>query len=406
MEFALDERTKDLTKIATRFLRDEVIPAEYAHEQELREQENPWVRTNTIHRLSERARELGLWNLFLPGEGGAGLTNVQYATIAEVSGWSPHLMPAAMNCAAPDTGNMEILRDFAIDKHKKQWLEPLLEGRIRSAFCMTEPDVASSDARNIRTSIVRDGEEYVINGRKWFSSGAMNPETEILIVMGRSNPEADAHRQQSMILVPRNTPGVEVVRPMSVLGYLDYDHGGHADVTFTDVRVPAENILKGEGEGFAIAQARLGPGRIHHCMRLLGMAERALELVGHRVWDRVAFGKPLAKQGTIQEFVANARISLESLRLLTLKTAWLMDTVGNRGAHREIQSIKIAVPRAVQEILDESMQIFGAAGVTQDTPLAALFSAARGLRLADGPDATHLGSLGRAELRRYEPADR
>lgn len=404
MEFGLDERTTELAEIATRFLHEEIIPAEATHEAEIRSQENPWVRTSTTFHLSERARELGLWNLFLPGEGGAGLTNVQYATIAEISGWSPNLMPAAMNCAAPDTGNMEMLRDFASEQHRKQWLEPLLEGKIRSAFCMTEPDVASSDARNVRTSIVRDGDDYVINGRKWFASGAMNPETEVFIVMGRSNPDADAHRQQSMIIVPRDTPGVEVTRSLSVLGYLDHDHGGHADIEFKDVRVPAENMLKGEGEGFAIAQARLGPGRIHHCMRLLGMAERALDLVGHRAWQRIPFGKPLASQGTIREYVANSRIAVESLRLLTLKTAWLMDTVGNRGAHREIQAIKIAIPREVQRILDEAMQIFGAAGVSQDTPLAALFAAARGLRLADGPDATHIASLGRAELRRYQPA--
>jgi acyl-CoA dehydrogenase len=403
MEFGLDDKTVELAGVAKRFLHDHVIPAEEQHEKEITTQDNPWARTNTVRELSKIAREMGLWNLFLPGKDGAGLTNVQYATIAEISGWSPSLMPAAMNCSAPDTGNMELLRDFANEEHKKQWLEPLLEGAIRSAFCMTEPEVASSDARNIRTSIVRDGEEYVINGRKWFSSGGMNPETELFIVMGRSNPDAEPHRQQSMIIVPRNTAGIEVIRPMSVLGYFDHAHGGQAEIEFNNVRVPAENMLKGEGEGFAIAQARLGPGRIHHCMRLIGMAERALDLVGYRTWERAPFGKYLAEQGTIREYMANSRITIESLRLLTLKTAWLMDTEGNRSAHREIQSIKVALPRAVQEIIDEAMQIFGAAGLTQDTPLASLFAAARGLRVADGPDATHIASLGRAELRRFRP---
>ncbi|MGO1542785.1 MAG: acyl-CoA dehydrogenase family protein [Gulosibacter sp.] len=408
MEFSIDHKTAALAEKASRFLHEEVIPAEAEHAAEIRaaisqDGGNPWARTNTVKRLSARARELGLWNLFLPGEDGAGLTQVQYATLAEISGWSPNLMPVAMNCAAPDSGNMEMLRDFAGPDEKSRWLEPLLSGDIRSAFCMTEPEVASSDARNIQASITRDGDEYVVNGRKWFSSGAMNPEAEIFIVMGKSDPDAEPHRQQSMILVPRDAPGVRVLRPLSVFGYLDHDHGGHAEVEFENVRVPAANMLKGEGEGFAIAQARLGPGRIHHCMRLLGMAERALDLAGRRAWDRVAFGKPLAKHGTVREFIANARITVESLRLLTLKTAWLMDTVGNREAHTEIQAIKIAVPREVQSIIDEAIQLFGGAGLTQDTPLAELFAAARGLRLADGPDAAHLASLGRSELRKYEP---
>ncbi|MDJ1372475.1 acyl-CoA dehydrogenase family protein [Gulosibacter molinativorax] len=405
MDFALDDKTKALAEVAKRFLHEEVIPAEPQHAADLRDAENPWRRTPTARRLAARARELGLWNLFLPGEDGAGLTQLQYATIAEISGWSPNLMPQAMNCAAPDSGNMEMLRDFASPEAKDRWLKPLLDGEIRSAFCMTEPAVASSDARNIQASMIRDGDEYLINGRKWFTSGAMNPESEIFIVMGKSDPTGEPHRQQSMILVPRDTPGVTILRPLTVFGYLDHDHGGHAEVDFVDVRVPVTNILKGEGEGFAISQARLGPGRIHHCMRLLGMAERALDLVGHRAWERSAFGKPLAKQGTVREFVANARITIESLRLLTLKTAWLMDTVGNRAAHTEIQAIKIAVPREVQAIIDDAIQLFGGAGLSQDTPLAELFAAARGLRLADGPDAAHIASLGRNELRRFEPSE-
>ena len=352
-----------------------------------------------IDRLRERARGQGLWNLFLPGERGAGLTNLQYAPIAEVTGWSLRLAPVAFNCSAPDTGNMELLNDFGTREQQQQWLDPLLAAEIRSAFCMTEPDVASSDATNIATSIRRDGDSYVINGRKWWVTGAMNPDAAIFIVMGKTDPGAPRHRQQSMILVPRDAPGIRLVRPLTVFGYDDRAHGGHAEIEFTDVRVPATNLIAGEGDGFAIAQARLGPGRIHHCMRALGVGERALALVKERANQRVAFGRTLAAQGVIREWVAESRIQLEALRLLVLKTAWLMDTVGNKQAMTEIQSIKIAVPRAVQQILDRAIQVFGGAGVSGDTPLAELYAGVRTLRLADGPDEVHLNSLGRAELR-------
>jgi acyl-CoA dehydrogenase len=295
---------------------------------------------------------------------------------------------------------MEVLADFGTPAQQERWLRPLLSAEIRSSFCMTEPEVASSDATNIATRIRRDGDEYVITGRKWWSTGAMNPDAAIFIVMGKTDPDAARHRQQSMILVPRNTPGVRIVRPLTVFGYDDRDHGGHAEIAFDEVRVPASNLIGGEGEGFAIAQARLGPGRIHHCMRALGMAERALSLVRERARERVAFGRSLAEQGVLREWVADSRIQLESLRLLVLKTAWLMDTAGNRAAMTEIQAIKIAVPRAVQQILDRAIQVFGAAGLSADQPLAEMFAGARALRLADGPDEVHLNALGRAEFGR------
>jgi acyl-CoA dehydrogenase len=296
---------------------------------------------------------------------------------------------------------MEVLAQFGSPEQQDRWLKPLLEGQIRSAFCMTEPDVASSDATNIATRIERDGDEYVINGRKWWSSGAMNPNCAVFIVMGKTDPDAARHRQQSMICVPRDTPGITVRRGMHVFGYTDASHGGHAEVVFEDVRVPADALIAGEGEGFAIAQARLGPGRIHHCMRLIGMAERALELLCGRVSQRVAFGRPLAEQGVIQDWIAESRVRIEQARLLVLKTAWLMDTVGNKGAHTEIQAIKIAVPSMAEWVIDKAIQGYGAAGVSQDTPLAALWSNARTLRLADGPDEVHKASLARRELRKY-----
>jgi acyl-CoA dehydrogenase len=311
------------------------------------------------------------------------------------------LAPTALNCAAPDTGNMEVLAEFGTPAQKKEWLEPLLAGEIRSAFAMTEPDVASSDATNIETRIERDGDTYVVNGRKWFISGAMNPDCAVFIVMGKTDPAAERHRQQSQILVPRDTPGVEVRRGMRVFGFDDADHGGHAEVVFHEVRVPVDNLVGEEGGGFAIAQARLGPGRIHHCMRLIGMAERALELMCRRVAARVAFGKPLAAQGVVQEWIAQSRVEIEQLRLLVLKTAWLMDTVGNKGAHTEIQAIKIATPGTVQRIIDRAIQAHGAGGVSQDFPLGRLWTGARSLRLADGPDEVHRRSLARRELARY-----
>ncbi|QEW01208.1 acyl-CoA dehydrogenase [Microbacterium caowuchunii] len=399
MDFAPDARSVELTAHARAFLDEHVLPAEPLLDAQLAETPGEWNVRPVVRDLQARARAEGLWNLFLPGEHGAGLSNLQYAPVAEVTGWSPRLAPAAFNCAAPDTGNMEVLHDFGTPAQQEQWLAPLLEARIRSAFCMTEPDVASSDATNIETSIRRDGDHYVITGRKWWSTGAMNPDAAVFIVMGKTDPDADRHRQQSMILVPRDAPGVRIVRPLTVFGYDDRDHGGHAEIAFEDVRVPAENIIGGEGDGFAIAQARLGPGRIHHCMRALGMAERALALAAARAGERHAFGRALSEQGVIREWAAEGRIRLEALRLLVLKTAWLMDTVGNRRAMTEIQAIKIAVPRAAQSIIDRAIQVFGGAGVSADTPLAELYAAARCLRIADGPDEVHLSSLGRAELR-------
>ena len=400
MDFAPDASTVEIVARMQAFLTECVYPAEAVLERQIAETPDDWSLRPIVRELQAEARSRGLWNLFLPT---VGLTNLQYAAVAELTGRSPKLAPVALNCAAPDTGNMEVLSEFGTVAQKQRWLEPLLEGRIRSSFCMTEPEVASSDATNIATRIRRDGDDYVISGRKWWSTGAMNPEAEIFIVMGRTaSPESDAprHRQQSMILVPRDTPGVTIVRPLTVFGYDDRDHGGHAEVLFDRVRVPATNLIAGEGDGFAIAQARLGPGRIHHCMRLLGMAERTMDLMRERAKNRIAFGRPLADQGVVREWLAESRISIESLRLLVLKTAWLMDTVGNAGAMTEIQAIKIAVPRAVQQILDRAIQLHGGGGLTADDPIAEMFAGARALRLADGPDEVHLSSLGKAELRR------
>jgi len=399
MDFSVDAVARDHTDRARAFLDELVLPAEPVLDAQLAATPGEWGVRPIVRDLQREARARGLWNLFLPGERGAGLTNLQYAHVAEVTGWSPRLAPVAFNCAAPDTGNMEVLNEFGTPAQQEQWLEPLLDARIRSAFCMTEPDVASSDATNIATRIRRDGDHYVITGRKWWSTGAMNPDAAIFIVMGKTDPDAARHRQQSMILVPRDTPGVRIVRPLTVFGYDDRDHGGHAEVAFDEVRVPAGNLIAGEGEGFAIAQARLGPGRIHHCMRALGMGERALALMIARAAERQAFGRTLAEQGVVREWIAEARIQLESLRLLVLKTAWLMDTVGNRHAMTEIQAIKIAVPRAVQQIIDRAIQLHGGAGVSSDTPLAELYAGIRSLRIADGPDEVHLASLGRAQLR-------
>ncbi|WP_431877929.1 acyl-CoA dehydrogenase family protein [Micromonospora marina] len=402
MEFAYDDRTIELRQRLEAFLTECVYPAEPVHHEQVLAAGDPWARPPVMEELKAQARERGLWNLFLPdARYGAGLTNLQYAPLAELTGRSPHLAPEALNCAAPDTGNMELLAEFGSEEQRKQWLMPLLAGEIRSAFCMTEPEVASSDATNIATRITRDGDHYVINGRKWWSSGAMDPRCEIFIVMGKTDPDADRHRQQSMILVPRDTPGVTVRRGMRVFGYSDAPHGGHAEIDFSDVRVPVDNLVGEEGTGFAIAQARLGPGRIHHCMRLIGMAERALELLCRRVLDRIAFGRPLAEQGVVREWIAESRVRIEQARLLVLKTAWLMDTVGNKGAHTEIQAIKIATPLMAEWVIDKAIQAYGGAGVSQDTPLAELWAAARTLRLADGPDEVHRASLARRELRRW-----
>ncbi len=404
MDFAFDARTEELRGQVQAFLDERVVPAEKVFEEQAAEMASHgrgWERPPVLEDLKAEAKKQGLWNLFLAHHPqGAGLTNLQYAPLAELTGRS-FIAPEALNCAAPDTGNMEVLAEFGTAEQQKQWLQPLLDGEIRSAFCMTEPDVASSDATNISTSITRDGDVYVINGRKWWSSGAMDPRCKILIVMGKSNPEADRHRQQSQILVPRDTPGVNIKRGLHVFGYTDGTHGGHAEIEFTDVRVPATNVISGEGEGFAIAQARLGPGRIHHCMRQIGAAERAVELMCRRVTDRVAFGKPLADQGVIQDWIAESRVRIETARLLVLKTAWLMDTVGNKGAHTEIQSIKILVPQTTEWIIDKAIQAHGGGGVSQAFPLAMMWAHTRTLRFADGPDEVHKRSLAYRELKKY-----
>jgi acyl-CoA dehydrogenase len=319
--------------------------------------------------------------------------------LAEITGWSPDIAPEAINCAAPDTGNMELLDMFATDEQKKQWLQPLLDGQIRSAFAMTEPAVASSDARNIQTQIVKDGDHYVINGTKWWTTGAMDKRCEILIVMGKTNPDADDHHQQSMVLVPMNTPGVKVVRNLTVFGYVDQH--GHAEVSFANVRVPIANLLGAEGEGFALAQARLGPGRIHHCMRAIGMAERALSLMIKRTVSREAFGKELVRQGVIQEWIAQARIDIEQARLLVLKAAWMIDSVGAKGARKEIAAIKVAVPQMAERIIDHAIQSYGGAGVSQDSPLAAMYAGVRSLRIVDGPDEVHIRDIARLEIKPY-----
>jgi acyl-CoA dehydrogenase len=406
MDFAVDARTEELRASLLDFMDSHIYPAEEVFRHQVDALDDPWAWDSTpiLAELREQARNRGLWNLFLPGEHGAGLTNLQYAPLAEITGRAPDLAPPALNCAAPDTGNMEVLSMFGDEAQRKEWLDPLLDGQIRSAFAMTEPDVASSDATNIATSVVRDGDEYVINGRKWWITGAMNPNCRIFIVMGKTDPDAQRHQQQSMVLVPRETPGLTIERGMEVFGYDDHDHGGHAELAFHDVRVPVTNRIHEEGAGFAIAQARLGPGRIHHCMRSIGVAERAVELMCARAEDRVAFGRPLAEQGVIRDWIAESRVRIEQLRLLVLKAAWLMDTVGNKAAHTEIQAIKIATPATVQWILDKAIQTHGGGGLSQDFPLARAYAGIRALRFADGPDEVHKNALARTELRKQAAA--
>ena len=401
MNFSLTDKASKYAEKLQLFMDQQVFPAEaayYSQREEFMKAGTPHKLPPVIEELKRKAKAEGLWNLFLPHLD-HGLTVTDYATLAEITGWSPDIAPEAINCAAPDTGNMELLDMFATPQQRKQWLEPLLAGEIRSGFAMTEPDVASSDARNIRTSIIRDGDDYVINGTKWWTTGAMDERCEILIVMGKTNPDADAHHQQSMVLVPINTPGVKVVRNLTVLGYVDQH--GHAEVTFTNVRVPVANLLGPEGEGFALAQARLGPGRVHHCMRAIGMAERALSLMITRTASREAFGKDLVQQGVIQQWIAQARIDIEQARLLVLKTAWMIDTVGAKGARKEIAAIKVAVPQMAERIIDHAIQSYGGAGVSQDSPLASMYAGVRALRIVDGPDEVHIRDIARLEIKPY-----
>ncbi|MGO3023751.1 MAG: acyl-CoA dehydrogenase family protein [Brevibacterium sp.] len=403
MDFAPDEKTRDYQARLNAFMDDFVYPAEPVYHRQRAEAGDPNFHPPVLEDLKREARSQGLWNLFLPyDEWGAGLTNLQYAHLAEITGRSAEIAPEAINCNAPDTGNMEVLALFGTDEHKEKWLKPLLDGEIASAFCMTEPAVASSDATNIEMSIVSDGDDYVLNGRKWFASNALHANCRVFIVMGKTDPNAETHRQQSMLVVPKDTPGITVVRGLPVFGYLDRE--GHAEVMFEDVRVPKTALLSGKGDGFAISQARLGPGRIHHCMRSIGMAERALDLLIDRAQERVTFGQPLADRANIQDWIAEARVEIEATRLLVLKAAWMMDTVGNKEAATEIAAIKVKAPNMALTIIDRAIQVHGGGGVTDDFPLASFYAHQRTLRLADGPDEVHKRSIARRELRRRKNA--
>ncbi|MFT5543252.1 MAG: acyl-CoA dehydrogenase [Glaciecola sp.] len=396
MNFDYTDKTKNLIDKLQAFMDENIYPNETIYHDLVHQSDNPWKTPQLMDDLKEKAKAAGLWNLFLPGEYlpyGAGLTNLEYAPLCELMGrvmWSSEVF----NCSAPDTGNMEVLAKYGSAEHQKKWLEPLLHGEIRSAFAMTEPAVASSDATNIETSILRDGDDYVINGRKWYTSGAMNENCKIMVVMGKTDTSAARHEQQSQVLVPLDQPGVTIVRPMSAMGYLD-EPVGHAEILFEDVRVPASHLLVGEGKGFEIAQGRLGPGRIHHCMRLIGCAQRALDLTCERVEERIAFGQPLSKQQSVRESIATMYCKIEQARLLTLKAADHMDKYGNKVAKNIIASIKIVAPKMACEVIDEAIQIHGAAGTSQDTVLSATLAYARTIRLADGPDQVHMMQLGR-----------
>ena len=400
MHFDYSDKVKALQKRVGDFMNEHVYPNEERFVREINEGDR-WQPPRVVEELKEKAKAAKLWNLFLPeSELGAGLTNLEYAPLAEMMGRT-HMASEVFNCSAPDTGNMEVLVRYGSPEQKKQWLEPLLAGKIRSAFAMTEPAVASSDATNIASSIVRDGDDYVINGRKWWTSGAGDPRCRIMIFMGKTAPDdPDRYRQQSMILVPMDTPGVKIERMLSVFGYDDAPHG-HAEVSFENVRVPASNMLLGEGRGFEIAQGRLGPGRIHHCMRTIGLAERALELMCKRLMSRVAFGKRIVEHNVWQQRIADARINIEQCRLLTLKAAYMMDTVGNKVARAEIAMIKVAAPRMALQVIDDAMQAFGGGGVSQATPLASMWAGVRTLRFADGPDEVHKNQIARLELKKY-----
>jgi acyl-CoA dehydrogenase len=403
MDFELSPTARELRERLLAFMDEAVYPAESVYREQMTASGDPHHHPEVIEDLKEQARQRGLWNLFLPHktEWTEGLSNTDYAPLAEITGRSP-LGPESLNCSAPDTGNMEILTMFGTAEQKERWLQPLLEGEIRSCFAMTEPAVASSDATNIQCEIRRDGDDYVINGRKWWISGAASHRCQVAILMGKTDPDAPMHLQQSMVLVPLDTPGVTIVRNLPVFGYQDRE--GHCEILFEDVRVPVTNVLGQEGGGFAIAQARLGPGRIHHCMRAVGMAERALELMCQRVQSRVAFGKPLSEQGVIREWIADSRIEIDQARLLTLNAAWLMDTVGNKGARTEVSAIKVVAPNVALRVVDRAIQAHGAAGVSNDFPLAAMYAGLRTLRLADGPDEVHRMVIARRELRKHQAA--
>ncbi len=402
MDFAYTARVEELRRRLNDFMDGHVYPAEAVYRDQMEKSGDPHHHPKVIEDLKAEARSRGLWNLFLPdSETGAGLSVLEYAPLAEISGRSPFLAPEAMNCSAPDTGNMEILHMFGTPDQKAAWLQPLLEGEARSAFSMTEPDVASSDATNIATRIDEDGGEWVITGRKWFSSGAASPRCRFTIVMGVTDPDADPHRRQSMVVVPLDAAGVSVVREPAVFGY--QDRGGHPEIRFDGVRVPQSNLLGERGGGFAIAQARLGPGRVHHCMRAIGAAERCLDLMVQRSQARTAFGRPLSEQGVVREWIADARIKIEQARLLVLKTAWMIDNLGTKAARIEIAAIKVAAPAVLTHVADRAIQLFGAAGFTEDFPLAAMYSIGRWLRVADGPDEVHMRSVARAELGRLGP---
>jgi acyl-CoA dehydrogenase len=402
MNFKPSERCTQFKERLTEFVEQHVYPAEQLYHHQLHESGDPHHQPAVMEELKARAKEAGLWNLFLPdAEHGAGLSNTDYAPLAEILGRS-HIASEACNCSAPDTGNMEVLHQFGSPEQREKWLNPLLEGEIRSSFAMTEPDVASSDATNISLRIERDGDDYVLNGRKWWISGALHPHCRIMIVMGKTDLDAPRHRQQSMILVPIDTAGVAIVRGLPVFGYQDQE--GHAEITFEDVRVPSLNLIAGEGDGFMIAQARLGPGRIHHCMRSIGAAERALEAMCRRAASRATFGQPVAARANIQDWIAESRVEIEMARLLTLKAAWLMDTVGNRQARMEIAAIKIAAPSIALKVVDRAIQVHGGGGVSDDYPLASAYAHLRTLRLADGPDEVHKLSIARRELAPYMPA--
>ena len=401
MDFMYSEKTKKLQKELTEFMEQYVYPNEQTYEEQLNEGKDRWHVPPIMEELKQKAKDAGLWNLFLPEkENPYGLTNLEYAPLAEIMGRSL-IAPEVFNCNAPDTGNMEVLIKYGTEEQKEEWLTPLLNGEIRSAFLMTEPDVASSDATNIQCSIRREGDEYVINGRKWWSTNGGDPRAKILIVMGKTDPDGPRHKQQSMILVPMDTPGVTVKRTLSVFGY-DHAPTGHAEIELNNVRVPVSNILLGEGRGFEIAQGRLGPGRVHHCMRAIGAAERALELLCKRAEERVAFGKKLSEQGVIREWIANSRIEIEQARLLTLKTAYVMDKEGNKAARKEIAMIKVAVPEMCLKVIDRAIQAHGAGGVSADFPLAEHWANARTLRFVDGPDEVHRRDIARFELKKYQ----